>query len=294
MKGFLSPKLADPRVAGWTSPHYHASPDKASPQGILALVFPGTTGKPRDYRKFADQAAALGIHALVLRYPNDVSINELADGEVTLHLPLRLDHWDGANRTGRVGLAAGECIRDRLLAALDHLAKNRPDEGWCQFLSQSGVEWSRIAAVGHSLGGGYAALLAREHALDRCVTFAWADWDRTEGHLAEWIMGAGEWGTPVSRRFWVGHLRDELVPQSVGEAMVESVVPGARIARIESGDPPWARARALWTDLDSSGEWPTAQPCHNSLVLDVETPRWPDTTCVLADAWTWLLVGREA
>jgi len=294
MKGFLSPKTVDPRISGWTSPHYHASPDKAAPQGILALVFPGTTAKPRDYRKFADQAAALGIHALVLRYPNDVSINEMADGDLALHLPLRLDHWDGADRTGRVGLAPGECIRDRLLAALEHLVKNRPDEGWGRFLSSQGVEWSRVAVVGHSLGGGYAALVAKEHAVDRCVTFAWADWDRKEGCLADWVLTAPDWATRPSRRFWVGHLRDEMVPLHVGEAMAAVVAPNARTGRIESDDPPWGRARVLWTDLDASGEWPTSQPCHNSLVLDVETPRWPDTTCVLADAWTWLLVGRDS
>lgn len=292
MKGFLSPKSVDPRVQGWTSPHYHASPDKAAPQGVLALVLPGTGGKPRDYRKLADQASALGMHCLVLRYPNEVSINELALSGSD-HLALRLDHWDGANRTGRVVLAAGECIRDRLLAALDGLAKNRPEEGWSRFLSDKGIDWGRVAAIGHSLGGGYAALLAQGNELDRCVMLGWADWNRGDGTLAPWVRDSVGWKTPVQRRFWVGHVRDEMVPTAVGEAIAAAVVPGSKTARIESDDPPWGRARILWTDLDASGEWPTAQPCHNSLALDVETPRWPDGSCVLADTWTWLLVGRD-
>lgn len=292
MKGFLSPKNVDPRVQGWTSPHYHVSPDKATPQGILALVFPGTTGKPRDYRKLADQAGALGLHCLVLRYPNDMSINEMAAGDPLGHLPLRSDHWDGANRSGRVELAAGECIRDRLVGALRWLSENRSDEGWGQFLSGESLEWAKVAAIGHSLGGGYAALIAKYHRLDRCVMIAWADWNRSDGHLADWVLTAPDWATPPKSRFWVGHERDEMVPTEVGEAMANLVAPGARSARIESDDPPWGRARVLWTDLEPSGEWPTAQPCHNALALDVETPRWPDGTCVLSDLWTWILVGR--
>ncbi len=293
MKGFLSPKLADSRVVGWTSPHYHVSPDKVLPQGILALIFPGTTGKPRDYRKLAEQAGALGLHALVLRYPNDVSINDLASDGRADHLSLRRDHWDGGNRSGKVDLARGECISDRLNAAMNWLGEHRSEEGWGQFLTQDALDWSKVAALGHSLGGGYAALLAADHELDRCVTFAWADWNRSNGQLADWVMKAKAWATPSSRRFWVGHERDEMVPHSVGEAMAKVMVPGAKNARIESDDPPWGRARILWTDLDPSHDWPTAQPCHNALVLDVETPRWPDTTCMLADAWTWTLVGRD-
>jgi dienelactone hydrolase len=292
MKGFLSPKTADPRVQGWTSPHYHVSPDKAVPQGILVLVFPGTTGKPRDYRKFADQAGALGLHCLVLRYPNDISINELAAGDPAAHLPLRLDHWDGIGRTGKVSLAPGETIGDRLQAAMSWLDKNRPGEGWGRFLSEGAMDWTKVAAVGHSLGGGYAALLAKHHSLDRCAMLGWADWDRTDGRLADWVLTAPDWETPALRRFWVGHERDEMVPREVGEAMGAVVVPAARSARIESDDPPWGRARILWTDLEASGEWPTGQPCHNSLALDIETPRWPDGSCVLADLWTWILVGR--
>ena len=292
MKGFLSPKTADARVQGWTSPHYHVSPDKAVPQGILVLVFPGTTGKPRDYRKLADQAGALGLHCLVLRYPNDISINELADGDLAAHLPLRLDHWDGAGRTGKVSLSPGETIGDRLEAAMAWLDKNRPDERWSQFLSNGAMEWSKVAAVGHSLGGGYAALLAKHHRLDRCAMLGWADWDRKDGRLADWVLTAPDWETPALRRFWVGHERDEMVPREVGEAMGAVVVPAARTARIESDDPPWGRARILWTDLEPSGECPTGQPCHNSLALDVETPRWPDGSCVLSDLWTWILVGR--
>ena len=256
------------------------------------MVFPGTGGKPRDYRKLADQAGALGLHALVLRYPNDTSINELAAGDPAAHLPLRLDHWDGAGRSGKVDLAPGETIEARLLAALRWLSRERAGEGWGTFLRDGALDWSRVAALGHSLGGGYAALLAKHHPLERCVLFAWADWNRADGRLADWVLSAPDWATPPAKRFWIGHERDEMVPRAVGEEMISVVVPAARSARVESDDPPWGRARVLWTDLEPSGEWPTGQPFHNSVVLDVETPRWPDGSCVLADLWTWTLVGR--
>lgn len=258
------------------------------------LVLPGTGARPLDYRKFAEQACLLGMHALVLSYPNETSVNSLAGEDTALHLELRKDCLDGGDRTGLVRLEPGESILERLSSALGRLAVERPEENWGQFLSGDGIDWGRVAVFGHSLGGGYAALLAMEHPLERCGTFAWSDFRRSDGRLADWLAASSDWKTPPERRFWVGHERDEILPRSVGEATADVVVPGSARAVVEAEDPPYGRARILWTDLDASREWPTAQPFHNSLVLDVESPRWPDGSFVYADLWTWLLVGRAA
>lgn len=290
MKGFVAPRDCDPRVAGWTAPHYLSRNERVADAGILCLVFPGTGGLPRDYRRLADQAADLGHHALVLRYPNDISVNELAGGNLAHHEPLRRAVWDGAPRAGREGFAPGECIRDRLEAVLAHAAAARPGENWGQFLSEAGVAWERVAAVGHSLGGGYAAMLGREHALERVVAMGWADWDREAGIVSPWIEGP--WRTPVERRFCLLHRRDEMVPEAVARQVAAILCPGAVEAVVESSEPPYGSARLLTTDMDPGREYPTASPFHNSLALDVEVPRFWDGANMLADAWTWLLVGR--
>lgn len=290
MKGFLAPKECDPRVVDWTAPHYLSRNERVADAGVLCLVLPGTGGLPRDYRKLADQAADLGLHALVLRYPNDLSVNELAAGDLSLHEPLRLSVLDGAPRAGRPGLAPGESLLERLVSVLERAAAVRPVENWGQFLSGGSVVWARVAAVGHSLGGGYAALLARDHALERVVLMGWADWDRSRGDLAAWI--ARDWATPAQRRFQLRHRKDEMVPESVAAALADLVfAPGPEV-EVESSEPPYGHARRLVTDLDPAREFPTASPFHNSLAVDVEVPRFWDGAPMLSDAWTWMLLGR--
>jgi len=291
-RGFLSPRSVDERTERWTSPHYFSAPHLASPQGLLVLIFPGTGGQPRDYRLLADQASALGLHALVLRYPNDTSINELAGDDPSAHLDLRLDHWDGKDRTGRVGLRPGESILERLTGALRQLETERPRENWGRFLTESAPAWGAIAALGHSLGAGYAALAGRLHRLDRVVAVGWAEWCRQSGTPARWTEPDPDWATPPALRFSLLHERDELVPVSIGRELALRFTGKDLERRVESGDPPWGRVRRLVTDLDPSSEHPSASPCHNSLALDAFTPRWPDGGAVLSDAWTWLLAGR--
>ena len=180
-RGFLLPRSVDERTERWTSPHYFSAPNLSAPQGLLTLIFPGTGGQPRDYRLLADQASALGLHALVVRYPNDTSINEMAGDDPLAHLELRLDHWDGKGRTGMVDLRPGESILERTTGALRRLAADRPTENWGQFLLEDGPDWKKVAAVGHSLGAGYAALAACLHRLERVVTMGWGEWCRASG-----------------------------------------------------------------------------------------------------------------
>ncbi|MEN9352685.1 MAG: hypothetical protein RL318_10 [Fibrobacterota bacterium] len=277
-------------------------------RGRLALLFPGTGGKPRDYRAMADHAAALGYHALVLSYPNDASINQLAGDDLALHLPLRLDHWDGGCRTGMVDLESGEAILDRLVLALGKLALQYPEQGWDGYVTEivlrerlddrqvrAGLadllHWPKIAAIGHSLGGGYAALAASRHALDRAVVMGWADWSRSTGELAHWVDSFADARTSVTRRFALLHERDEMVPCRMATRVAERFCGDGLRASVESGTFPWGGARLLSTDFDPSQEGSTKTPCHNCLALDVCTPRWPDGSAVLEDVWSWMLTG---
>ncbi|MBK9576232.1 MAG: hypothetical protein IPK50_23930 [Fibrobacterota bacterium] len=288
-RGFLLPRDADPRIAGWTGPHYHSAPRAELRQDRLVLILPGTLAQPRDYRLLADQASDLGSHALVLRYPNDRAINEMAGQDPSIHRPLRMDFWDGGDRTSMVSLGPADSILGRLRSALAHLERVSAMDGWGRFLSDGEPAWERIAVFGHSLGGGYAALAARLHAVERAVAFGWADWCRPTGKIADWVLEK-DWH-PRSNRFAFLHERDEMVPLSVGMEVAEAFCGDGSAQRVESGDPPWGRSRILSTDLDPSSERDVPVPCHSCLALDANTPRWPDGQAVFADAWTWFLVG---
>ncbi|MBK8803126.1 MAG: hypothetical protein IPN71_13930 [Fibrobacteres bacterium] len=288
-RGFLLPRDADSRIAGWTGPHYRSAPRAQLRHDRLVLVLPGTGAQPRDYRLLADQASDLGSHALVLRYPNDRTINEMAGQNPSLHGVLRMDFWDGGDRASMVTIAPPDSILGRLVAALSHLELAFPQENWGQFLSGGDPAWEKIAVFGHSLGAGYAALAARMHPVERAVVIGWADWCRQSGAIADWVLEA-IWHAG-SKRLAFLHERDEMVPFSVGSRVAEIFCGGGALARIESGDPPWGRSRILSTDLDPSAEREVPVPCHSCLALDANTPRWPDGQAVFADAWTWMLVG---
>jgi hypothetical protein len=191
-----------------------------------------------------------------------------------------------------VALRPGESILERLTGALRRLDSERPKEGWGGFVAGTNPAWSKIAALGHSLGAGYAALAGRLHRLDRVVTVGWAEWCRESGTPARWTDPDPDWATPAAFRFSLLHERDELVPVAIGRELALRFTEEVREERVESGDPPWGRVRRLVTDLDPSAEHSTPSPCHNSLALDAFTPRWPDGGAVLSDAWTWLLAGR--
>jgi len=244
---------------------------------------------PRDYRLLADQAADLGSHCLVLRYPNDRSVNELSGQDPSLHFALRMDFWDGGSRTGVVEVGASDALLGRLVAALRKLAAVSPEEDWGRFLSEGEPSWERIAVFGHSLGGGYAALAARLHPVERAVAMGWADWCRPDGRLSTWVLEA-DWH-PRSRRMAFLHERDEMVPFPVGEAVARAFCDSEGAVRVESGDPPWGRSRILSTDLDPAEEREVPVARHSCLALDANTPRWADGQPVFADVWTWLLVG---
>jgi pimeloyl-ACP methyl ester carboxylesterase len=153
------------------------------------------------------------------------------------------------------------------------------------------VRWEKVVAVGHSLGAGYAALAALRHPLERAVALGWADWCRGTGAVADWVRDGGSFRTPASRRFALVHERDETVPCEVATRVAAVFCGEGRRVSVESGTPPWDGARLLSTDFDPSAERASGSPCHNCLALDLCTPRWPDGSAVLEDAWTWMLAG---
>lgn len=284
-RGFLLPRDADARIQGWTGPHYHAAPIDR-PQGRLVVVLPGTKALPREYRMLSNQAVALGLHVLVLRYPNDDSVNELFAREGTGHAEIRQNVWSGQ---GSGPIEAPDSILGRLIAALAWLAAHRPGEGWAMFLDQGSPVWSKLAMVGHSLGGGYAFLASGLHRVERAVCLGWADWNRSTGEVAPWIGADG--GEP-GRRFGLLHASDEMVPLDVGIAAWRQGGGLGEPRKVEAEDPPWGRSRLLVTDLDPEPGTNIPVPRHSSLALDGATPLWMDGTPVLVDAWTWLLVGE--
>jgi hypothetical protein len=162
--------------------HTPGSVDKS----LLYLFLPATSTTPLNYTFIEQAAADLGYHVIGLAYPNQDTVvgkcNVIWD-------PKDPDNMDNYNtrqscylnvRQQTIGgvkqditytkVSFTDTIYNRLTKLLVYLADNYPDEGWNDFLDDTGSPvWSRIVVAGHSQGGGNAALIGKLHLVARVV-----------------------------------------------------------------------------------------------------------------------------
>ncbi len=107
---------------------------------------------------------------------------------------------------------------------LEYLASDDPSAGWRNFLdpeSGHGIAWSQITVAGHSQGGGHAAYLATEFAVDRALLFG-----ATEPQ--PWTANGS--ATPPERYFGLAH-RDERSATAITMSWVNLANPRRRHRR---------------------------------------------------------------
>jgi hypothetical protein len=125
---------------------------------------------------------------------------------------MRLEILDGGDRGKLVTVDGANSIYTRVTKLLGYLAREYPLEGWGTFLEGDQPKWSEIAVGGFSLGGGQAALIAKQHLVDRVVLLAAPlDGFAAPPPSVSWIPGS--WvtteATPANRYFGLSHLRDD-------------------------------------------------------------------------------------
>ena len=277
------PQATDPTLTGWRDPHIAAAPIRPAATPRLWVFFGGSYGKPQRQITLIDHIASLGHWAINLRYPNDWTIGGLSrrSGGGHIHEALRLQILDGRDRSGLLRLPSQDSILNRLARLLVWLAERQAGEGWPQFLAAGKPDWSRIAAAGHSQGGGHAAILGKHISLARVVMLA-APADCVEGESpAPWL--AREGATPPDRYFGFSHLRDPAIDRIL--AGWENLGLGAfgLPVRVEQADPPYLGSHQLVTHLDVE-----ADRHHGSVAVDRFIPRGPDGDPLFRAAWTHL------
>ena len=238
--GFVPVTLTDAAIDPQFGDHCVASLPNTLGSGRLVVFLPGTGAAPKDYQPIVTEAARMGHRALGLAYPNDQAVAALCGEESTCYEFVRHEVLDGQNRSPKVAIKLVDSIQHRLVAALQHLDKARPAEGWGSFLSGSTLKWAQVTVAGHSLGAGHAAFIGRQYSVARVAMFA--------GVVDSTAMGPAAWvnnlhATPAAKYFGLAHTADTVYAKI--NANWTALGLGATRTDIDHTPGPWNTAQGL-------------------------------------------------
>ena len=282
----VSPPATDPNIDLYTDNHF-AEINAGLPQQDLLLVnFPGTSGRPFGSRKILREAANHGIRAIGLMYPNDLIVFQLCGLDKPCYEQVRLEVLDGIDRTSVVDISPANAIVNRLVKLLEYLDEQHPADGWGTFLDGNQPRWAAIVFSGHSQGGLYAALSAREHLVSGVGLIA-NGCDLINNQPAPWLSAPHQ--TPSARYYGFLHDQDTIAqPQLCWDVLG---VPGT-LVDVDTTPPPYGGSHRLFTDrLPQYGGYENA---HYSVVVDFFTPLRTNGTPYYDEVWLTLMSGGEA
>lgn len=254
----------------------------------LFVFMPGSFGKPQNVRAIVREAAASGLHAIGLNYPNNATVGSLCSGsaDANCHGNVRTEILTGTDTTGLVSITRANSIENRLIKLLQALHAQAPAEGWNAYLTSAGQpDWPRIRVAGHSQGGGHAGVIAKRYAVDRAIYFS-APADTVAGQPAAWMSAVGV--TPGTRQAGFAHVRDELVSLALISAAWQALGVTGPLTSVDGATAPFGGARQLTTDAAANPSGTAQAPLHGSTVVDDVTPRAADGTPLFAPVWRYL------
>ncbi len=286
---FVLPAATDAAINAWLEPHLTAFDPTAAPRGALYLHLSGTADVPENSQLICDQAARLGYHVICLRYPNEPSVDTLADQSTdpNVHEQVRRERLYGDDTSPLVSVDRANSIENRLVKLVEYLAAEHPDEGWGQFLQDGAPDWSRLAVGGHSQGSGQAALIAKDHLVERVVMFA-GPADERGGSAAPWIGVPG--ATPLGRWFEFQHERDFLANSISLDLAALGFDDRWSPVRIDD-QAPASGQHWLTTNYPVGTDVWAGVRAHNSVVVDGQTPRDAQGDPFFSGAWQHMLTS---
>ena len=277
------PQATDQTLTGWTDPHIVAAPLRPSPTPHLWIFFGGSYGKPQRQLTLIDHIASLGHWAINLRYPNDWTIGGLSRRSTVSHTheALRLQILDGRDRSGLLPLPPQDCILNRLQKLLLWLSARQVGKGWDAFLDGGAPRWDRIAAAGHSQGGGHAAILGKHLSLERVVMLSAPADCVEEGASAPWLARDG--ATAADRYRGFAHLRDPAIARILGGWESLGLSRFGAPVRVESSEPPYENSHQFVTDREVEDD-----RHHGSVAVDRFIPYLRDGSPAFRPVWSQL------
>lgn len=270
--------------SGAEAPHVAINPSpSATPRGRLLVFLPGTQGRPTQYTYILRAAAARGLHAVGINYPNQTAMGALCQFSLNPDC-----YWAARNVvvfgggtpvSGQSPVSSADAIVNRVSRLIAALAAQHPSEAWGQYLQSNGtVDWSRVVLAGHSQGGGHVGVLAKTVSLHRAVYFSSPeDWNELTDRPANWTSARPN-VTPASRQYGFGADSDTLVPNAHAFAHWDALGlqrPPAAPVLAEVGIGSFGDTRQLRTALAPNPASTAATPAlrqHGITVVDASTP----------------------
>jgi len=264
--------------------HYASINTAVTPKGRLFVFMPGTGGVPSVYRLIVQAAANNGFHAIGLAYENAISIVDLCSTSPGSTDPdcagrVREERFSGQDISPLIIVDPPNGIQNRLTKALVYLAQQHPQDGWGQFLDDSGtILWDRVRLSGHSQGGGMAGYIAKQKQRVDHVCFFASPGDVNYvvvGQLASWVLAPGNL-TPAASYFGFSHQRDGMLPWTLAQREWSALGMAAFGLPVDVDNValPFNQSHMLSSNLDkpSSVTEPDAQYYHGTPVRDLFTP----------------------
>jgi hypothetical protein len=217
----------------------------ANPRGKLLVFLNGSGGSPRGAVASADKnfyvsGRDAGLHVLGLSYRSDKAIGQLCAGSDSCFEPARetilKGEFQGGAPADLQGIAGHEGVYTRLYAALQILAASDANGGWGDYLTpgvgaESSIVWSKILVSGHSQGGGHAALIGRDHAVDRVVMLSSPCDEKRNDAPASWLTKSAAYKTDPALHYQaLGAPGDTICPAYAAAWVALGMPAGARRA----------------------------------------------------------------
>ncbi len=268
----IAPAATDAAITTDLEAHFTINPSPAAAaRGRLFVFLPGTGATPANYRLIVRTAAAQGLHAVGLNYPNAVAVASLCNSsaDADCHAKVRSETLLGQDASPLVTVTPANAIVNRLTKLLAYLHAQHPAEGWGQYLSDGQPDWTRIRVAGSSP----------------------SDWRDGPNQPATWIGSAG--ATPAERQYGFTHLRDPLVTITVALGNWQALgLAGFGVpTSVDGAAPPYAGSHQLTTDAAPNPAATTVSPLHGAPVVDAPTPRTASGAPLFEPVWIRLCFG---
>lgn len=279
----FAPSMTNPKIDAFNEPHLAFFAKGSNIQHKLVVLLGAQGTKPSDYKAFCQDAALQGYHVLALSYPNDTAIADLCGDNDTCYDVVRQEYFDGVDRTDKVDISTANSINQRIIKALIWLNNYHTGQGWGDYVFGSTMVWKDIGLVGHSLGGGHAAMIARIYKVRRVGLIA-AVIDTGAGGPAQWLSGSHE--TDLHAYIGLVHKQDPSYAKILAGWTSLGMGGSASLVDIDSTPPPYLNDQELTTSAAMGDP-------HAGVALDAATPKAGDGSPLLRAAWQHL-VGKVA
>lgn len=280
----IPPKTTDPSIDNWTEEHYVYVNRDMPKMGRLVVLLPGSGMNPSSYLLLLKAAANRGYNAIGLKYPNTFSLADLCSKSTdsSCYEKVRLEVLDGTDRTQLVYISRANSLENRLSKLLIYLKANYPEDQWSRFLNpNNSPEWSSVIVIGHSLGGGMAALIGQKYYTLRIVMLAApTDYSDNFGKPAFWLGKPHI--TPSSHYFGFGHLKDGIQRYEEIWTVLGMDAFGPLI-NADTTQPPYRNSHML-----SSNAAVPQSDYHGSVALDASTPKSQNGSPIYGLVWEYM------